>query len=210
MCWGTQNWSQHSWVWIHQCWVEEKDHLHSPAGNALPDAGSGHHWPFLQEGCVAGSCSRWWPPGPPSHFLPSCFPAGWPPSLYRCLGLFLPRYRTCYFPLLNVKRFLPAHLSSLSRSLCMAAWPSGTSTIPPSFLSSADLLQVCSSPSSRSLSKKLKWDWIRYWSLSYTISYWPPTRHHVTDHHPQSLAIQACFGPSYCLLIQPVLHQLLC
>lgn len=46
---------------------------------------------------------------------------GWsapqPPSLYWCMGLFLPRCRTSHFPLLNFMRFLYAHFSSLPRSL---------------------------------------------------------------------------------------------
>ena len=38
------------------------------------------------------------------------------PSLYWCMGLFLPRCRTLPLPLLNFFRFLSAQLSSLSRS----------------------------------------------------------------------------------------------
>jgi len=43
---------------------------------------------------------------------------------------------------LNLIRFLSAQLSSLSRSRWMAAQPSGVSTTPPSFVSSANLLRV--------------------------------------------------------------------
>jgi len=50
------------------------------------------------------------------------------PSLYRCMGLFVPRCRTLHLPLLNFIRFLSAQLSSLSRSRWMAAQPSGIST----------------------------------------------------------------------------------
>ena len=79
------------------------------------------------------------------------------PSLYWCMGLFLPRCRTLHLPLLIFIRFLPTQLSSLSRSCWMAAQPSGVSTTPPSFVSSANLLRVCSVPSSRtSMNKRNK------------------------------------------------------
>ena len=64
------------------------------------------------------------------------------PSLYWCLGLFLPRGRTLHLPLLNLIRFLSAHLSSLSRSRWMAAQPASVSTTPPSLVSSANWLRV--------------------------------------------------------------------
>ena len=77
------------------------------------------------------------------------------PSLYWCMGLFLPSCRTLHLPLLNLIRFLSAQLSSLSRSRWMAAQPAGVSTTPPSFVSSTNLLRVHSNSSSRSLMKKL-------------------------------------------------------
>ncbi|KAK4807192.1 hypothetical protein QYF61_024312 [Mycteria americana] len=49
------------------------------------------------------------------------------------MGLFLPRGRTLPF-LLNLMRVLSAHFCSLSRSLWMAAQPSGISANPPSFV----------------------------------------------------------------------------
>lgn len=52
-----------------------------------------------------------------------------------CLNMFLHRWMTLHF-LLNAVRLLPAHLSSLLRSLWMAAQPSGISTSSPSFGSS--------------------------------------------------------------------------
>lgn len=42
-------------------------------------------------------------------------------SLSWCLGLLFPRGRALHFPLLNLMRSLSAHLSSLSKSLCVAA-----------------------------------------------------------------------------------------
>ena len=77
------------------------------------------------------------------------------PSLYWCMGLFLPTCRTLHLPLLNLIRFQSAELSSLSRSRWTTAQPSGVSTTPPSLVSSANLLRVHSSSSSRSLMKKL-------------------------------------------------------
>lgn len=72
-------------------------------------------------------------------------------SIYWRMELFLPRCRTCQFPLLNLMRFLWAHFSSLSRFLYMAAQ---MATTFPYFMSSAKMLRVHSAPSSRSLKKK--------------------------------------------------------
>ena len=69
--------------------------------------------------------------------------------LYWCLQLFLLRCRTLHLPLLNA---VSTHLS-FSGSYWMAAQPSGVSSIPPSFISSANLLRVHSVFSSRSLMK---------------------------------------------------------
>jgi len=77
------------------------------------------------------------------------------PSLSWCMGLFLPRCRTLHLPLLSFIRFLCAQLSSLSRFRWMAAQPSGVSTTPPSFVSSANLLRVHFVLLSRSLMNEL-------------------------------------------------------
>ena len=69
------------------------------------------------------------------------------PSTYGYMGLFLPRCRTCHFPLLMLTSCLPACFSSLSRSLWMAAQAPG--------VSAANLLRVPSAPSSSSLIKTL-------------------------------------------------------
>lgn len=71
-------------------------------------------------------------------------------SIYWCTELFLPRRRTCQFPLLNSMVFLWAHFSSLSK-FYMAAQMAASS---PYFLLSAKMLRLCSAPSSRSLIKK--------------------------------------------------------
>ncbi|KAK4810721.1 hypothetical protein QYF61_007695 [Mycteria americana] len=73
----------------------------------------------------------------------AAFQLGGPQHVYWCMGLFLPWCRTWHFPLLNCMRFLSAHFSSLSRSLWMAAQPSGISATPPSFVASANLLKLC-------------------------------------------------------------------
>lgn len=52
--------------------------------------------------------------GTPAPFLPSFLSA---PSIYWCLGLFLPKCRTCHLPLLNFTMFLTKHFSYLLRSL---------------------------------------------------------------------------------------------
>jgi len=77
------------------------------------------------------------------------------PSLYWCMGLFLPRCRTLHLPLFNFISFLSAQLSSLSRSRWMAAQASGVSATPPGYVSSANLLSAHSVPSSRSCINKL-------------------------------------------------------
>jgi len=77
------------------------------------------------------------------------------PSLYWCMGLFLPSCRTLHLPFLNLIRFLSAQLSNLFRSHWMAAQSAGVCTTPPSFASSANLLRVRSNSSFRSLMKKL-------------------------------------------------------
>lgn len=56
------------------------------------------------------------------------------PSLYWRLGLFLPSCRTSCYSLLNFTELLSACISSLSRSLRMAAWPPGVSVTLPSFV----------------------------------------------------------------------------
>ncbi|XP_068788224.1 uncharacterized protein [Struthio camelus] len=93
--------------------------------------------------------------GTPRSFFMELLSSRSTPSLYWCMGLFLPRCRTLHLPLLNFRRVLSAQLSSLSRSLGMAAQSSGVSAPPPSSVSAANLLRVHSVPSSRSLMNTL-------------------------------------------------------
>ncbi|KAK4825450.1 hypothetical protein QYF61_027605 [Mycteria americana] len=67
-----------------------------------------------------------------------------------------------HFPLLNFMRFLSAHFSSLSRSLWMAVRPSGVSDTPPSFVSSANLLEGTLSPTIQIISEDVEHDWAQY------------------------------------------------
>lgn len=57
--------------------------------------------------------------------------------------------------LLNFMKLLIAHFSSLTRSLWIAAQPSGASATLPSFVSFVNSLRLCSAPSSSSLMKML-------------------------------------------------------
>lgn len=73
---------------------------------------------------------------------------------YWCVGLLLPRCRrSLHCSLLNCMRFCSAHFSCLSRSPWMAAQPSWVSATPLSFVSSANLLRVDSTLSSKPLMK---------------------------------------------------------
>lgn len=94
------------------------------------------------------------------------------PSVYWCMGLF-PRCRTLHF-LLNVPKFLSAHLSSLPRPLWVAASPVVYLPPPhPRFLSSAKLLRVHSAPSSWLLMKVSHRSGASI-DLGYSACHWPP------------------------------------
>jgi len=78
----------------------------------------------------------------PRSFSAKLFSSWVAPSVYCCMGLFLPRCRTLHFPWLSLRRFPSAHFSSLLTSLWVAAQHSGISEASPSFVSSASLLIV--------------------------------------------------------------------
>ncbi|KAK4806787.1 hypothetical protein QYF61_005583 [Mycteria americana] len=67
--------------------------------------------------------------------------------------------RIWHLLLLNFIWLVITQLSSLSRSLCKASLPSRESTAPPSLVSSANLLNVHSTPATRSFIKTLKEHW---------------------------------------------------
>lgn len=76
-------------------------------------------------------------------------------KMYSCLGLFFPRCRTSHFSSLNFTRFLLANFSSLSNSFWTAAQLRGISILPPSLMSSANLLCLHNTPSSWPLTEML-------------------------------------------------------
>ena len=87
----------------------------------------------------------------------------------------------------------------------MPAWPSGISDSPPTLVSPAKFLRVhC--PIIQIINEDFEQDWIHYWHLEHTSSYWPPARLCATDHHP--LAWPVSFQ-SISLFIQLVYQQLL-
>ena len=93
--------------------------------------------------------------GTPSAFSAKLLYRWVSPSVCWCLGLFVPRSRTLYFPMLNFMRYLSAHFSRMLRSLGMTAWPSHLSATPLMSVQSAYLLRVHSASSSRSLMEML-------------------------------------------------------
>lgn len=66
---------------------------------------------FFLSGHFVGSYSTL--SGPQGPLLSSCFPQ----HFFLCMELFLPRYRSFYFPLFNFMRFLRAHFFNLLKSL---------------------------------------------------------------------------------------------
>lgn len=100
-------------------------------------------WGPLLQGHIADSCFPWTPPG----FLGLSYKAALymiSPSPYQCMGQFFSGWPTLPFPLLNFMRLLSDHLSSLLRSMWMAARPSWVSPTSPSFVASANLWRVYS------------------------------------------------------------------
>jgi len=91
----------------------------------------------------------------PKSFSAKLISSWWVPSPAFCMELFLPRYRTLHFPLLNLMSFFSGNFSSLSRTLWMAAQPCGVLFTPLWFASSWNLLRVQYAPSSKPLMKIL-------------------------------------------------------
>lgn len=101
----------------HQCWLEWKNHLPWPAGLATNAA-----WEAVGSYSVSTRISRVF-----SIMLLSRWSI---PSMYWCLGLFLPKCRTLHFSLRNCRRLPPAWFLSPLGYLWMAAQPSNKFSFP--------------------------------------------------------------------------------
>lgn len=99
--------------------------------------------------------------GPQDVFLQSCFLSGELTAYTGAGGCSNSSCRTWDFPLLNMS-FLLAHLSSLSRTLWMAAQASDTSTTPPNFVLFANLLRVHNVLIILALNIEVKMYWPQY------------------------------------------------
>ena len=88
---------------------------------------------------MAGSHSTWCMLESLRSFVSKLLFSWAPLSMCSCLGLFLVRYRTLYFPLQNFMRFSSGHSSILPRSLWMAVWPSG---VPATYFTSVSLVNL--------------------------------------------------------------------
>lgn len=122
-------------------WVSrgENSHFLWPAGFTLPNTFQYADKPLLPQDPLL-ICSTCCSPGLPAPFLVSHHQASWlQPVLLR--GVNPAQVQDLHFPLLNFKRFLMAHFSSLSR-FWMAALPSSILTTLPNLISSANLLRV--------------------------------------------------------------------
>lgn len=141
-------------VWPHQCWIIEKDQQPRPAGSNLLNAVQGSICLLCCKVILLTHVQLGVHQKPQGIYLKSCFSIWFPPTVYCWMGLFFPRCMILQFPLLNTMMFLSAHFFSL---LMMAAWPSGVSATPSSWVSPANLLKVHSVQSSSSLMKMLHW-----------------------------------------------------
>lgn len=122
------------------------------------------------------------------------------------MRLFLLRYKTLHFSLLNFTRLLPDCFSSLLRSLIKAVQACGVSATSPSFVSSANLLRAYSVPPSTSLMQTT--DQTYSWLLVYTIRCLLPTGLFATDHYSLDPFHHPVFHPPHSLLIDPIFLHL--
>jgi len=106
----------------HQSWVQKDDHLPAPAGNAISYTSQDAIGLLGHLGTLWLMFSRVSVNTPRAVFSAqsSSYSA---PSLWHCLGLLLPKWRTQQLVLLNFIPLASTQLSSLSRSLCSASYP---------------------------------------------------------------------------------------
>lgn len=114
----------------------------------------------------------------PGPFLPSCFPAGWPPA-HIYMRLHLSRSRTWHF-LFNFMQFL-------LRSFWMAVWSFEMPVTHPSSVSPASLLRVHSAPACRSLLEVLNKAGPSCWNA-------PPVTGFQIDFVPLATALRGPFS----------------
>lgn len=145
--WGTQNFAEYSRLG-HTSAVWQDNHLSWPAVLCLIHPG--HSWPFWLPRHTADSYSICHQPR-----LPYLFLQDWSQPLviqFACITrITCTRCRIQHLLLLNFIRSVISQLSSLSKSLCKASLPLRESTVPSDLGSSANLFNVHSTPSSKSL-----------------------------------------------------------
>jgi len=137
-------------LWPHQDWVEGKEDLPQPAGNALCDV------PLDPIGLLdhKGTLLAHGQPAVHQDSQVLCRAAFHLVSLQPVPvhGFFLPVYRILLLPVLNFMMIFSPQLSILFRSLWMAVQSCGVSASLPNLVS-ANLLRVCSLPSCALMNK---------------------------------------------------------
>lgn len=167
-------------MWSQQRWVERKDHFPWSAGNTLPNA----TWVLL---AFFATRAHYWIT---FHLLSTklcCYKDAFQMVSLLCAvehGAFT-RYRTLHFLFWNFMKFPSAYFSGLSTSLWTAAQLSGLATSPPSFVSSANTLKV-----------HLQDTGLQLDSVTLITNLWAQQFSQFSIH-------------LHCLLIQPILHQLI-
>lgn len=150
------------------------------------------HLPSLHQEPITDSYPTWCPPGPPRHFLLSCFASGLLPAY---IGAWDCSSSDPEFPEFPDTPFW------LLRSLWMAAWPSGYD------ISHFSQIGVTCKFSEGTLIhhpycyEDAEQDRMQYWPLRYTGGHWHPTRLGllITTIWPQQ--IQPIFKLLHCFLI---------
>lgn len=114
-----------SQVESHQCWVGSKLLTQWQNSSCILRG----CWPSLWQGHFVRSCSIWRSAGFPGSFSAELISSWALPSMYLYMELFHPMCRILHFPLMNFTRFLSAYLSSLLRSLWIAAHSNCTQSL---------------------------------------------------------------------------------
>lgn len=165
-------------------------------GNTLPNAAQDISSHLCYKG-TSLDMYTWWLLGPLRPFLPTTFPAGWPPQ-------HIPGAWVC--SLLNSLMFLSAPFSNMLGFLWLAAQPSGLPATHPNFAPSASLLRVHSAPSFKSSTKMLNRPRpsTDLWGRPLVTSFQLDFASLITTLRDQPFRV---FNPPHCLLIQPLQKQ---